>query len=232
MLRPLPNSRSKKDLVYDQLRTAILQVQLEPGQRLVIDELAKQLGVSQIPIREALLHLQADGLVTIEPYVGARVAELDVCLVMEVFQLLEALEIISGKCAAERLADADFDEIERLLKSMDSHIHDLDRWSQQNVDLHLLICDRAGMPLVKSAMRSALEHWERLRRFYLGDVFAHRVSEAQQGHWDLLAALRTRDPVQIEAVARRHNHAAQGAYEKHLSQAGQLADCGPIRPSA
>lgn len=54
--------RSKKDVAYDFLHTAILTNDLKPGARLVIDELAAQLGVSQIPIREVLQQLQADGL--------------------------------------------------------------------------------------------------------------------------------------------------------------------------
>ncbi len=68
--------RSKKEAVYDTLRNAILQGDLKPGARLVIDKLAAELGVSQIPIREALQQLEGEGFVTIEPYVGVTVSDL------------------------------------------------------------------------------------------------------------------------------------------------------------
>src|SRR5438067_8819367 len=82
--------RSKKDATYDTLHTAIVRGDLAPGTRLVIDDLAAQIGVSPIPVREALQQLQADGFVVIEPYVGVTVTALQAGLVEEIFALLEA----------------------------------------------------------------------------------------------------------------------------------------------
>ncbi len=66
--------RSKPDLVFELLRDSILDNELKPGQRIVIDDLVRRLGVSAIPIREALSQLAAEGLVELVPHVGARVA--------------------------------------------------------------------------------------------------------------------------------------------------------------
>ncbi|HEY64775.1 MAG TPA: GntR family transcriptional regulator [Caldilineae bacterium] len=222
-MRQITGFRSKKELVYDSLRAAILKGELKPGTRLIIDDLASQLGVSQIPIREALQQLQADGFVTIKPYVGATVTEVHSGLVCEVFQLLEAMEIISGRAACQQMSDEDLDEMEKRLREMDNLIDDLDRWSEENIRLHQFICERAGTPLVGALMTKVVDHWERLRQLYLSDVFAHRVPEAQRQHWEILRALRARDPDLLEEVVRKHNRSALEAYTKYMESAGLMA---------
>jgi DNA-binding GntR family transcriptional regulator len=208
--------RSKKDFAYDALRDAIQEGQLEPGARLVIDELATDLGISQIPVREALQHLQADGFVVIEPYIGARVTEIDASLVCEVFDLMEALEVISGRAACLRMSEESLAEMENCLRNMDTLVTDSERFSQENAHLHQFICERAGTPLVSRLMDRVLAHWDRLRRHYLQDVFERRIIDAQQEHWRVFEALRTRDPDHVERVIREHNEAARAAYEAHL----------------
>jgi DNA-binding GntR family transcriptional regulator len=208
--------RSKKEFAYDTLRDTILEGQLEPGARLVIDELAADLGVSQIPVREALQQLQADGFVTIEPYVGARVTEIDASLVREVFDLMEALEVVSGRAACLHMSEDSLDEMESRLCAMDALVTDSDRFSQENASLHQFVCERAGTLLVARLIDGVLAHWDRLRRHYLQDVFERRVSDAQREHWRVLKALRTRDPDHVERVIREHNETARLAYTDYL----------------
>src|ERR1700676_4201914 len=88
-MQPIGSSRSKKELVSETLRQAILNGELLPGTRLVIDDLAKQLGVSPIPVREALQQLDADGYIVLEPYLGAKVAPIEAESVIGGFRLLE-----------------------------------------------------------------------------------------------------------------------------------------------
>ena len=208
--------RSKKEFAYDALRDAILEGQLGPGTRLVIDELSAELGVSQIPVREALQQLQSDGFVIIEPYVGARVTEINASLICEVFDLMEALEVISGRAACLCMSEDSLVEMENRLRNMDTLVTDSERFSQENARLHQFICERAGTPLVSRLKDRVLAHWDRLRRHYLQDVFERRVVDAQQEHWRVFEALRTRDPDHVEQVIREHNEAARAAYEAHL----------------
>lgn len=208
--------RSKKEFAYDALRDAILEGQLRPGSRLVIDELAADLGISQIPVREALQQLQADGFVVIEPYIGAKVTEVDASLICEVFDLMEALEAISGRAACLRMSEDSLAEMENRLRNMDTLVTDPDRFSQENASLHQFICERAGTPLASRLMDRVLAHWDRLRRHYLQDVFERRIVDAQQEHWRVFEALCTRDPDHVEQVIREHNEAARAAYEAHL----------------
>lgn len=209
--------RNKKELVYSALREEILTGQLTPGERLVIDDLAERLKVSAIPVREALQQLQADQLVVMEPYVGARVAELHAGLIQELFGLLEALEVLSSRTACLLLHESDFAELEILLAAMDSQVADTEIWAQGNAQLHLLICEKVQMGLTHNLMGRVQDHWHRLRRSYLTDVMARRVATAQADHWQLLDALRTRNPDHVEEVLRRHNQAALTDYLADLT---------------
>jgi DNA-binding GntR family transcriptional regulator len=210
--------RSKKDYVYESLRREILDGGLAPGARLIIDELAAGYGVSPIPVREALQQLQSDGYVVIQPYVGAKVAEIEIDAIHEIFALLEALEVISGRAACERMADAQLDALERMVTSMDDLVDDPDRWSHENLVLHEFICTQAGTHLVEALLRKAMEHWDRLRRYYFKDVFTHRIRESQREHREIVSALRTRDGVLVERIIREHNQTALAAYVGHLSR--------------
>src|SRR6476661_204776 len=107
--------RSKKDAIYDTLHAAIVSGELAPDTRLVIDDLAAQMAVSPIPVREALQQLQADGFVVIEPYVGVTVTQIRASLVEEIFALLEATEVTSGRAACLRMTEDDLSEVERIL---------------------------------------------------------------------------------------------------------------------
>lgn len=211
-----PIFRSKNELVYDALKQAILQSELAPGQRLVIDDLAAAMGVSPIPVREALRQLEADGFVSIEPYVGATVTPIHVGLITEIFALLEGLEVISSRAACAVMTEDDVRILEARIVAMDALIDKPDDWSAENTRLHLFICQRAGMGLVERMMATAFDHWDRLRRFYLKDVSGHRIAAAQQEHHELFAAFVARDPDGIERIIREHNRGALAAYVQQL----------------
>src|SRR5271157_5830459 len=177
-MQPIGLPRSKKELVTKTLRNAILSGELIPGTRLVIEDLAKQLGVSPIPVREALQQLGADGYVLIEPYLGARVAPIEAESVVEVFSLLETMEVVSSRAACQHMSDSDFNVLEEILVKMDSLIGDPELWSQENRHFHNYICDKSGTRLIGSLMSKVLDHWDRLHRYFLRDVyFAHQRTD-------------------------------------------------------
>ena len=221
-MQRISSFKSKKELVYEYLRTEILQGTYQPGERIVIDGLALQLGVSQIPIREALQQLQAEGFVVMEPHVGPRVAEIKAELICEVFQLLEALEVISCRAACERITEANLKEMERLLQKMDTLEHEVDLWSRENVRLHYSVCDWGETHLVKNLMSNVLDQLDRLQHFYLKDVLVKRIDLSQHDHWELFYALQARDAAKAEDAIRRHNQRALADYVNYLKASGQI----------
>lgn len=218
--------RSKNEIVYDALRKSVISGEYAPGERLVIDDLAAKLGVSAIPIREALRQLEADGFVSIEPYVGATVTELNADFIFEIFALLEALEVVCSRTACAIMTDAERKRLEGLVKRMDLCTGNWQEWSSLNKAFHLLISEFSRTRLVNGMMRKVLDHWDRLRQRYFHDVLGLRIDLAQQEHRKLMEAFNAQDADEVERLIRLHNQNALASYITHLQESGVLAEEG------
>lgn len=214
--------RSKNQIVYELIRDAIVSGDFAPGSRIIIDDLAERFGISHSPIRECLRQLESDGFVTIRPYTGVTVTELQPELIMEVFSLLESLEVISSCRAYKRATSKQLDSLAHLIDEMEKYATAPQQWSAKNVEFHMSICDIADMTITKHMMNRALHHWDRLRRYYLLEVSAQRISQAQQEHHELLQAIRAGDEARIEHVILNHNQAALNDYLEHIKQTQQV----------
>lgn len=206
--------RTKQAMVYQALRGAILRCELHPGQRLIIDEIAGQLGVSHIPVREALQLLQSEGLVDNVPHAGATVAPISRDAIVEVFTLMEGLEFVAMRIAAERLTPADLAALAALVHEMDDALAAGDgaRWPELNSEFHRAIARGTGMTLLQEMTDRALDRWDRVRRYFFNTVLSHRMDRAQDEHHAILAALQARDPARLEELAKVHNRGALAAY--------------------
>ena len=111
--------QTKQEFVYRTLRKALLACEFQPGERLVIDDLARRLGVSIIPVREALQMLQAEGLVVNVPHVGAAAAPLSRESIVDVFSVLEGLEVVATRLLAERGSPDAVRALEPIVRGMD-----------------------------------------------------------------------------------------------------------------
>jgi DNA-binding GntR family transcriptional regulator len=215
-----PRHLTKQAFVYATLRSAIIRCELAPGQRLIIDDLARRYEVSIIPVREALRLLQSEGLVVSVAHVGATVAPISKDSVLEVFLLLEGLEVVATRMAAERATPADLDEIAGLVASMDQALASgtPERWADLNTRFHLAISRSAGMPILHEMMQRALDLWDRVRRYYFSGVLVRRAQQAQQEHHRILEQIRARDRDGLERTVRAHNHNALAAYTAYLEE--------------
>lgn len=214
--------KSKKEVVYDQLHQEILEGVHQPGTRLIIDEQASRLGVSQIPIREAMRQLEADGFVSIAPHVGATVTPLSANFIYEVFALLESMEVICSRMACDLITDAQLKALSQLIDEMDATIDQPHIWSQQNKEMHMFLTDIAGTDLLHKMLLKVFDHWDRLRFHYLQDVFGHRIHEAHAEHKLILAAIQKRDADEVERIVRLHNQRALESYRTYLQSQGHL----------
>lgn len=210
--------RTKQEFAYRRLREAIMRCELAPGQRLVIDEIARRLRVSAMPVREALHLLQSEGLVVNVPHVGATAAPIAPESVQEVFTILEGLEIVATRAAVPRLGPQDVAELDGLLGSMDDALlggaHE--RWSELNSRFHVAISDATGMPLLREMTERVLAQWDRVRRHYFDGVLVRRAETAQREHHEMAAAMKAGDVGGAEAVVRRHNRGALADYSEYI----------------
>jgi DNA-binding GntR family transcriptional regulator len=217
-----PRHRTKQEFVYHAIRDAIMKCEMPPGERLVIDDLAARLAVSAIPVREALQGLQTEGLVVMVPHVGATVAPISHQSILEVFTVMEGLEIVGTRVAAERARPPDLEELEEVVAAMDRalgsgrHPH----WANLNTRFHTTISRFAALPLLQEMTERVLSRWDRVRRYYFSGVLVHRVDQAQEEHHQILSAMQARDLARLEEVVRRHNQGALADYPGFLDRAG------------
>jgi DNA-binding GntR family transcriptional regulator len=218
-----PRHVTKQQVAYTALREAIIHGELAPGERVVIDDLARRFDVSIIPIREALRLLESEGLIVSVAHTGTTVAPVSRQLVVEVFALLEGLETVSARAAATAATASDLAALGRLVTRMDRALAAgrPSAWAALNTEFHLAISRLSGMPMVDQMLRRALDHWDRVRRFFFTGVFSRRADAAQREHHRMLAQLEARDVEGIEETMRRHNRGALQAYLTYLDAHGE-----------
>src|ERR1700761_6121106 len=141
--RPLP------DVLYDEVRSRIVSGALRPNAPVRQDTLAAELGVSKIPLREALTRLEHDGLVTLNPRRGYEVAPLDPKAVEDIFDLRLRIEPAAAALGCERATDEDRAEAKRLLDALNAATDAHDPTApEHNRAFHLSLIAPAGRPLM------------------------------------------------------------------------------------
>ena len=222
--------RTKQEFVYRTLRDAILRCELQPGERLVIDDLARRLNVSIIPVREALQLLQAESLVQVVPHVGTSVTPVSRDSIIDVFVVLEGLEVSASRLVAERGRASDLDLLGGQVDAMEAALaaNDREEWAALNRRVHLTISELPGLDMVKDLSAKALDRWDRLRRFYFKGVLAHRVEQAQKEHHEILEAMRARDMATLQSLVRSHNQGALQAYLSYLDGTAPVPERQPV----
>jgi DNA-binding GntR family transcriptional regulator len=194
--------------VKDVLLERIASGDYRPGERLVETAIARELGVSQAPVREALRDLDQLGLVVHEPNRGCSVRRVSQRELREAFPVRAALEALAARLAAARISAADLVRLDVLLDEMIVAARAADPLAQAhaNARFHATIVAAAGNPTLERQW-SLLEPFART---YLTSVQADADLEAlAQRHRPIVAALRTRDG---EAAARvMHDHLIEAA---------------------
>jgi DNA-binding GntR family transcriptional regulator len=197
--------RTKGEWAYLQIHHRIQTGQLEPEERLDQDRLARELGVSRVPIRQALIRLEAEGLVTSRPHVGATVAALSLDDADDVYASRGALESMLAGVAVPKLKPGMIKRLQEILDAQRSAL---------NVDDHerFMSLDRLfhGELYRQSGYRHALELVDRLRDLsvrYVG-VFLHSKERA-------LAALAEHARI-LDACSRGDSEAAAAATREHI----------------
>jgi DNA-binding GntR family transcriptional regulator len=227
--------RTKQEFAYQTLRDAIMRCKLAPGERLVIDDLARRLRVSTIPVREAIQMLQSEGLVVTVPHTGVTVAPVSMESIQDVFAVLEGLEVVASRLVAERARDEELDALAKLVADMDRAIASRHhaRWADMNTQFHLTIGTLPGLPMLAELTERVLARWDRIRRYFFRRVLVHRLAQAQQEHRDILAAMRAIDLPRLEAAVRQHNRRGVESYMSYLSHRGKEApDRAPSEASS
>jgi DNA-binding GntR family transcriptional regulator len=197
--------RTMQEIAYDSIREAILEGRYQPGQRLVSDELAKELGVSRMPIREALHRLQVVGLVTSAPHRGTLVSELAAPEIIEIYHIRAVLEGLAARLATPNLTPSDLQHLGDLLDEMDRYApaEDMNRILQLNHEFHRILWDAAHAPRLAALMENLYDASRRFRRTSL--TLPGRTEQTAREHRRILTALIDRDSCAAERFASEHH---------------------------
>lgn len=214
----LGQHQTLQEVVSDTLRNLILNGTFKPGQRLRQDELADQLGVSTMPIREALRRLEAEGLVTTLPRRGAIVSELRIEEIEEIYLMRAALECLITRLAVPQLTSAQIAKLQQLFKRMAEALEakDFVELFQLNRDFHLAIYEAAKKPIINENIIMLWDRSEIYRRAYLN--LPQRMEQAHQEHEAILHACERRDPVEAEQMIRINVEQTANVLFDHLKR--------------
>ena len=196
------------ELVAAVLREAITSGQLRGHQPLLQDEIAAQLKVSHIPVREALRQLQSEGLVTYQANRGATVTALAPGEIREIYEIRATLETAAIRRATTVLSESALADAARILDRAELAT-DGAIWGSLDVDFHQVICALDGRPRLQEMIDGLLR---RVDRYWLshGLMLQHRAAFERE-HRSLLAT-----------IERRNADAAAALLEQHLTGAAAL----------
>ena len=210
-----PISRSVlSDQVKDRLLQAILDGRYPPGARIVETHVARELGTSQAPVREALRDLEGLGVIETTAFRGARVRRPSTAELLEAFGVRAVLEALAARTAIARLGPADLEKLGSLVTEMQEAADRGDSHREAEVDaaFHGQIVELAGNATLWRVWRT-LEPFSRTY-ITIGAPGADRRQIAD-GHLPILDALRGGDPERVSAVLHRHFEEAAASLARH-----------------
>lgn len=205
-------------LVRDDVLAMILRGELRPGQRINEPDVANRLGVSRVPVREALRELESTGLVAARKHAGVFVREPTGEEVRELYEMRGLLDGFAGRRAARLEAPARLALADRLDASIDAMnaafaVHDVQRYYRENLNFHWAIVEAAGNHALAATYRTVVQklHLSRLKN--LSQDMGMRASIAE--HTRIARALRKGDIARCEDLMARH---VSDAYDRLQSR--------------
>ncbi|MBR5471396.1 MAG: GntR family transcriptional regulator [Oscillibacter sp.] len=195
----LPAKETLRSNIKDYIQKQIADGIYLPGERIVETRLAKELEVSQAPVREAMLELSAMGLLEERPYSGTYVRNLSHAEIEDIFDIRAFVEEYAAKRAAKRATPEQLAEMEFVLKEMDQK--SFSEFVQLDMDFHSLVMDAAGSPALKRA-------WKILRMaewtYLCAAVTAFSMEELIAQHWKIYQYLKDRSETSAGAYMFLH----------------------------
>ncbi len=200
-----------REEVRDQIKQLILTNRLRPGQTIVIDRLASELGVSHTPVREALAMLQHEGLVIMKPYGNPQVADIDDTNVRDVWEMRFLLEGWAIQQAAQTLSDDETENLGRLLARarQDALQSRYDTHIESDIVLHNTIMQSVDNRLFGHMAQLVNDQSARIRSLVEAIAPIEEILTIIDEHCAIVDALRQREPQLARAKLVAHLQAGE-----------------------
>lgn len=200
---------SRTDDAYAKLKAEILENRLPPGFQATEPEIALRLGMSRTPVREALLRLEADGLVAMKPRRGARVLPLSIDDMREIYEILTALEPEAAAELAKRRPDArELKPLSDATNDMEKALgnNDLDAWAAADDRFHRELLVLHDNKRLTDFVMSMFDQAHRARMITLR--LRKPPKQSTQDHRDILRAIENGEVEDAREIFRRHRKSA------------------------
>lgn len=197
--------KTRAHAVADDVRRRILAGEFPGGSQLRQDSLAADYDVSRIPVREALLTLEAEGLVVFHAHRGAFVTELSLPHIREIFSLRSLLECFILRQAIPRATPKSLKAAERVLVNYDQALDsggEIDNWSDYNLAFHCSLYTPAEQPETLALISQLNQQADRYIRMQL--LYSRKIDKAEAEHWELLSLVREGETDAACALLKRH----------------------------
>jgi len=206
--------------VAQRLRALIVEGGIAPGQKLNERDLASRLQVSRTPLREALKLLTAEGLVEHLPNRGAIAVQLSADDVAHAFEVMAALEGLSGELACARISDDELAELQALNFEMRAHHarRDLPAYYRLNAQIHQAINHAARNPVLSEVYERLNARLQALR--FSSNFDSEKWDAAVRDHDAMIEALLARDGVRLRRILVRHMQHKLQVVLAHLADDG------------
>jgi DNA-binding GntR family transcriptional regulator len=207
---------NKRQYAYKVILSRILDGSYVPGQRIIIDQIAKEVGSSHIPVREAIHQLEAEEFIEFKPNIGAIVRGIDNELYAENLQVLALLEGYATSLSATKITEEGIEELESINNEMRVMLqnYELDTLGALNREFHFYIYSFCPNKLL---IRNIKDVWDRLdvvRRTGF-TFFPNRTPQSIEEHAHLIKLFKEHtDGSSIEKYARKHKLNTLEAFKK------------------
>lgn len=215
-----PLTRNASVAATELIREAILDGRLSPGQRLKEEELARELGISRTPVREALLMLSAEGLVDATPNRGATVRTHTAHDLDDLYELRALLEGHATRRAATRLSEDGIDGLRASCQRFDALLEkedlDLRELVRENMLFHGAILDGADSARLAALVRKVID----LPLVYRSYIWYSPEQQRISGHYhaQITRALEARDAERAELIMKEHIYEARDHLVAHVRE--------------
>jgi DNA-binding GntR family transcriptional regulator len=211
-----------RDRVYETLEELIIYGGLAPGQHLVEADIARKLGVSRIPVREALQLLARDGWIDLRPRQGAFVHQPTMRQVDDVFSVRTLLEVEATRLAASKATNDSIPALRKILRTGREALARADERElvMLNSQIHAHITQMGE----NEVLAGLIARLDKRIRWYFARVVMSRGSNSWKEHAEIVDAIAAKDPDRASEAMRRHAERTRSAYFLEKSRAP-----GPIR---
>ena len=193
-LPKLQDIPSLSERAYEIIREALLTLKFKPGDYISIQDLSDQLGISRTPVRDALLRLEKDGLVSIIPYKGACVTDISDRDIKEIMELRILLEGYAAEKAAKFLSVSELEQGETILERSEEAYATGQPIESAIIghQLHELILSKINNERFSNIIYKLDIHYERIRQYSV-ELRDQRLSKSINEHRTIFKALKNRD---------------------------------------